>query len=106
MEKLYKNAGERIYLLRVMHGYTRENLAERASISSKFLYEIETGRKGFSAGVLYNISEALEVKCDYILTGEEAVNCDVQLNQMIQSFNRKQVMQINIILKQIYELCH
>ena len=55
MTNVYKESGERILLVRVMRGYTRETLAEMASISPKFLYEIETGKKGFSAIVLYNI---------------------------------------------------
>ena len=41
MITVYKEAGERILLTRVMRGYTRELLAEKASISPKFLYEIE-----------------------------------------------------------------
>lgn len=57
MITLYKEAGERILLVRIMRGYTRETLAERAAISPKFLYEIETGRKGFSAAVLFNLCE-------------------------------------------------
>ena len=35
-------AGERILMLRSDRGYTREQLAELANISEKFLYEIET----------------------------------------------------------------
>ena len=45
MKNLYKEVGERIYLTRVMRGYTRDTLAELASISPKFLYEIEIGKK-------------------------------------------------------------
>ena len=40
-----------------------------ANIGSKFLYEIESGKKGMSAYTLYNLSKALNVSCDYILTG-------------------------------------
>ena len=36
-------------------------LAELADISPRFLYEIETGRKGFSAEVYYKIGQALDV---------------------------------------------
>ena len=34
-------------LTRIMRGYTREVFAELANISTKFLYEIETGKKDF-----------------------------------------------------------
>ena len=57
-------AGERIMILRGERGYTREQLAELADISEKFLYEIEMGKKGFSATTLMNICDALEVSLD------------------------------------------
>ena len=47
MEK--KEIGERIAYLRVVNHYTREALAEMVGITPKFLYDIETGKKGFSA---------------------------------------------------------
>lgn len=71
MIEVYIEAGKRIRKTRVMRGYTRKYLAEQADISSKFLYEIENGKKGFSAHVLYNLCNALGVDCDYILTGRE-----------------------------------
>ncbi len=104
MTVIYKQAGERILLVRVMRGYTREQLAEMASISPKFLYEIETGRKGFSAIVLYNICIALKVDCDYILTGRERIDYDRKLAEALQLFNNSQTECLSMILKQIYEL--
>ena len=59
--------GERIRKLRESRHYTREVLAENADISAKFLYEIETGKKGFSAETLCKISRALCVSCDFIM---------------------------------------
>lgn len=104
MITVYKEAGERILLTRVMRGYTRELLAEKASISPKFLYEIETGKKGFSAIVLYNLCNALKVDCDYILTGKEKSSYDQKLIEALQLFNPNQTEGISIILKQIYDL--
>jgi len=73
---IYKEAGQRIYLIRAIKGYTRESLSERADISPKFLYEIETGRKGFSAVVLFNLCQALDIDCDYILSGKRNTEID------------------------------
>ncbi len=70
MDFLYVKMGERISTVRVLRGYSREELAERAGISSKFLYEIENGKKGFSALILYDICQALDVTSKYIMTGE------------------------------------
>ena len=82
--------GSRIKALREARGYTREELAERAEISSKFLYEVEKGRKGLSADTLLKISRTLSCSCDYVLTGETFIkNDDEQLTQLLQHFNDK-----------------
>lgn len=47
MTNVYKEAGERILLVRIMRGYTRAALAEIASNSSKYLYEIKQEKKDF-----------------------------------------------------------
>ena len=39
--------GRRIRELREIENYTREAFSEKVEISAKFLYEIETGKKGF-----------------------------------------------------------
>lgn len=104
MEKIYKDAGERIFLTRSMRGYTRESLAELAGISPKFLYEIEMGRKGFSALVLYHISNALKVDCDYILTGKQNSVYDQGLVNVLALFENDKTEKIANILRDIYEL--
>lgn len=68
---LCKEAGKRIYRIRKEKGYTRDMLADKAGISSKFLYEIECGTKRFSAEYLGRIAKALNVSCDYLLFGDE-----------------------------------
>ena len=62
--------GKRIKTLRLEKKLTREDFAFIADISDKFLYEIESGKKGFSATTLVKISKALKVSMDYIMTGE------------------------------------
>ena len=75
MKNIYISAGYRIKELRKARGYTREELAEMASISAKFLYEIEKGKKSFSIGTLCKISQALAVSCDYIILGVDEEHC-------------------------------
>ena len=70
-EEIYKEAGRRIRSLRKREKLTREELAEFVGLSMKHIYEIETGRKGFSAIVLYRIAVALGTGCDYIMMGKE-----------------------------------
>lgn len=100
----YKVAGGRIQRHRKLLGLTRDELAEKAGISSKFLYEVETGRKGFSAITLRDICDALGVKSDYILNGEEQIDCDNKLMETMHLFDEAQSVQLSKVLKEIYEL--
>ena len=70
---LYKEVGARIKALRLEKGYTREHMATHIKLSGKFLYEIEFGRKGFSADVLLRIAKYLETDCNYIMTGKSNI---------------------------------
>lgn len=98
--------GSRIKYLREMNNYTREVFAEMVGISSKFLYEIETGRKGFSIDTLYNISQTLGVSCDYILTGNTFnPKCDQKIVNVIELFDANQQGRVKDILQLIHDLC-
>jgi len=50
--------GRRIYDLRADAGLTQEKLAERTSLSAKYLSDIELGKVNPSVGVLYDIATA------------------------------------------------
>lgn len=63
--------GDRIRQLREAKHYTRDRLADEVGITSKFLYEIEKGRRSFSAINLVGLAQALSVSCDYIMLGEQ-----------------------------------
>ena len=104
MEELYKKSGERIQIMRNMRGYTREELAELAGISPKFLYEVESGKKGFSAAVLYHICKALDVDCDYILTGESEKEYDKELIDVLELFEKDKSNHLVNILREIHAI--
>ncbi|MBE7056355.1 MAG: helix-turn-helix transcriptional regulator [Ruminococcaceae bacterium] len=76
--------GERIQLLRTIKGYSREAFAEQVGISPKFLYEIEKGNKGFSSKILLQISNALSVTCDCIISGTISENCDKEVLEIFE----------------------
>ncbi len=69
MQEFNKSVGLRIAILRENIGFSREVLSGLAGISSKFLYEIECGKKGMSAYTLNNLARVLGVSADYLLTG-------------------------------------
>ena len=51
-----KELGEKIREIRMAKNLTRDQLATRSELSSKFLYEIEKGRKGLSVESLMKIT--------------------------------------------------
>lgn len=98
-------AGRRIQHLREANGYTREAFAEKAQISSKFLYEIELGKKGFSAEILLNISRVLSVSCDYIMTGNNKTDEEnEQISEILESIDPGQMRRVKEILRLIQEI--
>lgn len=98
--------GKRIKLLREASGFTREELAEKAEISSKFLYEVEKGRKGLSADTLLKISRTLSCSCDYIMTGEllEREQAD-QGVRLLNSFEEREKQYAVKMLSVMKEMC-
>lgn len=102
---LYVETGLRIQKMRVKRGYTRDTVAELSGISTKFLYEIETGRKGFSASVLFRISQVLDVNCDYLLTGKRGKGKHSQkLLGTLELFDEEQIHKLVQLLEIVYEI--
>ena len=102
-EEFYKEAGQRILQVRSLRHYTREYLAEAAGISEKFLYEIENGRKGFSAASLWYLCQVLQVSTDYILNGSREES-DEKLEELLETFQNTQKESLSVILKEIQHL--
>ncbi|MDE6034807.1 MAG: helix-turn-helix transcriptional regulator [Ruminococcus sp.] len=75
MKKInYHEMGNRIRKQREFLGYTREQLAEKLEVSTKFCSDIELGVKGVSIQTLSRLSEILCLHTDYILFGSETDN--------------------------------
>lgn len=66
----YHQMGTRIRKQRELLGYTREQLAEKLDVSTKFCSDIELGVKGISIQTLAKLTELLNLSADYILFGE------------------------------------
>lgn len=101
MECKYSNI--RIKNLRIRQGYTIEELAEQAGISSKFLYEIEAGKKGFSSRVLYRLAKALNVSCDFILEEHKQEVSDY-IVELVNKLNQREQEAVEHILLEIIKL--
>lgn len=66
--------GERVRLVRVSRGFTREALAELLDISALFLGCIECGQRGMSLSTMQNMCKVLNVSADYLLLGKESTD--------------------------------
>lgn len=105
MISLNREIGARIRHIRELNRFTREDLAAYANISTKFLYEIENGNKGMSAINMLKICQALDVSCDYIMTGKtKRHTCSEELINIIEAFDTKQIANIKKILTHILEV--
>ena len=103
MENFAKDSGKRIRNLREKSGYSREKLSELAGIGVKFLYEIECGKKGMSAYTLYNLSVALNVSCDYILTGNKKNSDAEYILNMLSKLNSNELSHMAQIIHHVTE---
>lgn len=84
----YKLMGQRIRRQRELLGYTREQLAEKLDVSTKFCSDIELGVKGVSIQTLAKLTELLHLSADYILFGECTQGSSVEL-EMLSLFGQK-----------------
>lgn len=66
----HKELGERIETIRMEKNLTRDQLAIRSELSSKFIYEIEKGRKGLSVDSLMKLTKGLSCSYEEILGSE------------------------------------
>lgn len=93
-------AGQRIKQLRELKGYTREILAEKAEISSKYLYEIELGKRKFSAAILSRIAKSLSVSCDYIMFGfDVTMSWEDKAGILMESIDPKELKLISEVIE-------
>ena len=96
--------GLRIRALREANGYTREAFATRINISTKFLYEVESGKQGFSAETLYQISRALSTSSDYIMSGNKHDKIPEKILDILEGFSPDQMPNVQAILKSALEI--
>lgn len=95
--------GSRIRYLRKAKKLTRDQLAEKAQISGKFLYEIENGKTGFTVSVMLRLAEALKVRPDYFFMGEDQYIYDEELRTMLELFGDEDLESLKAIIKIFFD---
>lgn len=69
--ELRKVVGKRIRFLRKAKGWSQEELGEHATLSYKFIGEIERGLVNPSLDTLHSISDALQVELPRIFSNDQ-----------------------------------
>ena len=95
--------GQRIRTVREKQKLSREKLAELSNISTQFLADIETGKKGMTVATLKKICSALHISADSIIFG--TVNSDTSvINAMLSTVPKEKTEEIEQIFNMIIKL--
>ncbi len=91
--------GERIREQRKKAKMTRETLAEKIDVSSRFLASLEWGQVGVSVATLKKISLVLGVSCDYLL--DVSRDCDEfdKIKSMLSQLPPENILDVTEIVK-------
>lgn len=81
----YIGMGVRIRKQREALSYSREQLAEKLNVSTKFCSDIETGLKGMSIQTLAKLSRILHISTDYILFGNVQYSDSDKISEMLRT---------------------
>lgn len=97
-EELHIDIGKRIAARRKILGLTQENLAEILDVSVQMISNLERGRKAVRLGNLIKLSSALNVSCDYILTGKQQASDLSELTSKIAKLNPEDYGMVELIV--------
>ena len=62
-----KRFGEKIHALRIKHGYTSRQLAEKLDVSHTHILRMEKGEKGPSASLVLRMAQLFDVSADQLM---------------------------------------
>ncbi len=72
-----KEMGKRIMARRKALCFTQEFLAEKIDVSTQMISNLELGKKAIRPENLAKVCKALQISSDYILTGSNTQNDDI-----------------------------
>lgn len=99
------NVGKRIKDTREAQGISAKDFAEKVEITTKYLYEIEAGKRNFSTDILCRMAGHLKVSCDYIMFGKDDLESEsMEMLLLLERMDKPQRISIQRILKILYEI--
>lgn len=94
--------GKRIRRLRLQYGLSQEAFAESIDVSTNFISELETGKKGMSVDTLCRIACQYHVCADTILFGDTQNHS--ALEHLEQSLNTIPTQDLPVIISYLQSL--
>ena len=93
-KKLRKNIGKKIKIARNKSNYTQEALAEKISLSPRYISQLERGIAFGSANTIVNLCKALNISSDFLFN--DLIESDsYELNDLMDSNFLKDYSQLN-----------
>ena len=89
---LRKSIGKKIKLARSKTNYTQETLAEKASLSPRFVSQLERGISFGSATTIVNLCKALNISSDFLFSDLVSANSTDTIpefdNKLIENYSQ------------------
>ena len=104
-KNLRKNIGKKIKLARTKAEYTQEQLAEKLSLSARYISQLERGIAFGSATTITNICKALNITSDFLFYDLIKSNSPIMNDLIDENFldNYNKVI-VNSITKELVKL--
>ncbi len=96
IKQINVDVGKRVRLFREANGYTREKFAEITGVSSRFIFQAESGQTGLSLTTLKKFCEALSVSSDKMLWGLDDSHFESMIN-LLSRLNEKDSRHVQIV---------
>lgn len=103
MDNLNKQIELRISMIRNELNLSRKDISDLTDISERFIYDIESGKKGMSVKSLIKISKSLKVSPDYLLMwgcNDENVN---SICNILSKLGKKDLISAGKMIREFYE---
>ena len=105
---LRKNIGKKIKLARAKQDFTQEQLAEKLSLSPRYISQLERGIAFGSATTIINVCKALQINSDFLfhdlINNEKTVLDDINDDKFLENYLKLDDYNKNIISTFINEL--
>lgn len=99
---LRKNIGKRIKLARSKTDYTQEQLAEKLSLSARYISQLEREVAFGSATTIVNLCQALNINSDFLFN--DIIECNSSsLNDFVDNSFLENYLQLNDYNKEIID---